>query len=208
MKRLQAAPEEADIVDLTHEAAGVARIDGKTVFVADALPGERRAPAPHAPSPQGRLRRHGSSAARERRSRACHAARISAPAAAARLQHLAPAAQLAFKQAQLIENLSRLGGVQPDAAARAADRAGLVLPPSRASRHQARAAQGQGAGRVPRAVFALRHRPAGMPRPGRARRRADHAARAAGRVAVHRRPRAAGRGGRVATTWWRSCCAC
>ena len=41
MKRLQMAPEEADIVDLTHEAAGVARIDGKTVFVADALPGER-----------------------------------------------------------------------------------------------------------------------------------------------------------------------
>jgi 23S rRNA (uracil1939-C5)-methyltransferase len=60
MKRLQLAPEEADIVDLTHEAAGVAKIDGKTVFVADAL----------------------------------------------------PAAQLAFKQSQLLENLARLGGVQ------------------------------------------------------------------------------------------------
>ena len=41
MKRLQVAPEEADVVDLTHDAEGVARIDGKTVFVADALPGER-----------------------------------------------------------------------------------------------------------------------------------------------------------------------
>jgi len=29
------------------------------------------------------------------------------------LQHLAPAAQLAFKQAQLLENLARLGGVEP-----------------------------------------------------------------------------------------------
>ena len=41
MKRLQMAPEEADIVDLTHAAEGVARIDGKTVFVADSLPHER-----------------------------------------------------------------------------------------------------------------------------------------------------------------------
>src|SRR5512134_2723187 len=41
MKRVSAAPEEADIVDLSHEAKGVARVDGRTVFVADALPGER-----------------------------------------------------------------------------------------------------------------------------------------------------------------------
>ena len=41
MKRINVAPEEADIVDLTHEARGVARVDGKTVFIDDALPGER-----------------------------------------------------------------------------------------------------------------------------------------------------------------------
>jgi 23S rRNA (uracil1939-C5)-methyltransferase len=38
MKRINVAPEEADIVDLSHEARGVARIAGKTVFVADSLP--------------------------------------------------------------------------------------------------------------------------------------------------------------------------
>ena len=41
MKRINVAPEEADVVDLSHKARGVARIDGKTVFVADSLPGER-----------------------------------------------------------------------------------------------------------------------------------------------------------------------
>ena len=41
MKRISAGPEEADIVDLSHEGHGVARIEGKAVFVADALPGER-----------------------------------------------------------------------------------------------------------------------------------------------------------------------
>jgi 23S rRNA (uracil1939-C5)-methyltransferase len=112
MKRLQAAPEEADIVDLTNEAQGVARIDGKAVFVADALPGERV-----------RLRRT------HRHRKVDYAIteqvlRASPDRVAPRcphfgtcggcaLQHLAPAAQLAFKQAQLLENLARLGEVQP-----------------------------------------------------------------------------------------------
>jgi 23S rRNA (uracil1939-C5)-methyltransferase len=112
MKRLQVAPEEADIVDLTHDAEGVAHIDGRAVFVADALPGERV-----------RLRRT------HRHRKVDHAVteavlRPSADRVVPRcphfgtcggcaLQHLSPQGQLAFKQSQLIENLVRLGGVEP-----------------------------------------------------------------------------------------------
>ena len=113
MKRLQMTPEEADIVDLTHDAAGVARIDGKTVFVADSLPGERVL-----------LRR----THRQRKldfavtEQVLRASPDRVPARCAHygicggcvLQHLAPDAQLAFKQSQLLENLSRLGSVQAE----------------------------------------------------------------------------------------------
>ncbi|HEX9206593.1 MAG TPA: 23S rRNA (uracil(1939)-C(5))-methyltransferase RlmD [Steroidobacteraceae bacterium] len=112
MKRLQVAPEEADIVDLTHEAAGVARIDGKTVFVADALPGERVV--------LRRTHRHRKvdyavteqvlTASPDRVVPRCPHFGLCGGCA---LQHLAPAAQLAFKQKQLLENLARLGGVEP-----------------------------------------------------------------------------------------------
>ena len=109
------------------------------------------------------------------------------------LQHLAPAAQLAFKQSQLVENLARLGAVHAERLLEPLPGSGLELPQARAPRHQARAAQGQGAGRLSRALIALRGGPARMPRAGRAGRRIDHAARADGRGPDDREPRAAGR---------------
>ncbi|HET7202698.1 MAG TPA: 23S rRNA (uracil(1939)-C(5))-methyltransferase RlmD [Steroidobacteraceae bacterium] len=112
MKRLQAAPEEADIVDLTHEAQGVARIDGKAVFVADALPGERVR--------LRRTHRHRKvdyaiteEVLRASPDRVVPRCPHFGTCGGCALQHLAPAAQLAFKQAQLLENLARVGDVQP-----------------------------------------------------------------------------------------------
>jgi 23S rRNA (uracil1939-C5)-methyltransferase len=113
MKRITAAPEEAEIVDLSHEAKGVARIDGKTVFVADALPGERVV--------LRRTHRH-----RNFDEAVCEQVLRPSPdrvppqcphfgvCGGCALQHLAPEAQLVFKQSQLIENLARLGGVKPE----------------------------------------------------------------------------------------------
>ena len=112
MKRISAAPEEADVVDLSHEGMGVARVDGKAVFVADALPGERvvmRRVARHRNFDQAVLESV-LVASPDRVAAACpHFGTCGGCA----LQHLDPAAQLRFKQAQLLENLARLGGVEP-----------------------------------------------------------------------------------------------
>ena len=110
--RSGAAPEEARIVDLTHDARGVARIEGRTVFVSDALPGER------VTMRRGKRRRSYDEAA---------LIAVLEPSAArvvpecphfgvcggCALQHLTPAAQLEFKQTQLLENLARIGEVTP-----------------------------------------------------------------------------------------------
>jgi len=113
MKRISAAPEEADIIDLSHEAHGVARIDGKAVFVTDALPGERVM--------LKRVKRHRNFDEAVLESVITPSPdRVTPPCphygtcGGCALQHLAPAAQLAFKQAQLLENLARLGSVEPE----------------------------------------------------------------------------------------------
>jgi 23S rRNA (uracil1939-C5)-methyltransferase len=103
---------EADIVDLSHDGRGIARIDGKAVFVAGALPMERV-----------RLR------VTKRRRNMDEAALVEVLAASAErvaprcahfglcggcsLQHLSAGAQLAAKQRELLENLQRIGNVQP-----------------------------------------------------------------------------------------------
>jgi 23S rRNA (uracil1939-C5)-methyltransferase len=113
MKRISVAPEEADIVDLSHEGHGVAKPDGKAVFVADALPGERVVM-----KRVGRRRNYDEAvlervlaASPDRVPAECPHFGVCGGCA---LQHLAPGAQLAFKQAQLLENLARLGSVQPE----------------------------------------------------------------------------------------------
>jgi 23S rRNA (uracil1939-C5)-methyltransferase len=103
---------EADIADLSHDGRGVARIDGKAVFVAGALPGERvrlRFTGKH---------RHYDEAAVEEVLRASPD-RVEPRCAhfgicnGCALQHLSAPAQIAAKQRVLLENLERIGKVQP-----------------------------------------------------------------------------------------------
>jgi 23S rRNA (uracil1939-C5)-methyltransferase len=112
-KHLNTGPvEEADIVDLAHDGRGIARVAGKAVFIDGALPGER------VRFRVLKRRRHLDEAglvdvllaSPERVAPRCQHFGICGGCS---MQHLAPAAQLAAKQKQLLENLQRIGNVQP-----------------------------------------------------------------------------------------------
>ena len=103
---------EASIEDLSHDGRGVARVEGKTVFVADALPGERvRAK---------RVRKHRNfdearaeeilDASPDRVPPHCRHFGVCGGCV---LQHLAPSAQIAAKQNVLAQNFARIGHVEP-----------------------------------------------------------------------------------------------
>ncbi|MDP9012507.1 MAG: 23S rRNA (uracil(1939)-C(5))-methyltransferase RlmD [Pseudomonadota bacterium] len=105
--------QEADVVDLAHDGRGIARIEGKAVFIEGALPGERV-----------RFRVF------KRRRQFDEAGLVDVLTASpdrvipkcahfgvcggCSLQHLAPAAQLAAKERQLLDNLERIGRVRPE----------------------------------------------------------------------------------------------
>jgi 23S rRNA (uracil1939-C5)-methyltransferase len=103
---------ETEVVDLAHDGRGVAKHEGKALFVDGALPGERV---------RVRLLKR----RRQFDEAALLEVLVSSPdrveprcahfglCGGCSLQHLAPAAQLRSKQQQLLQNLERIGGVQP-----------------------------------------------------------------------------------------------
>ena len=114
MPRRASFPEfEAEIVDLSHDGRGVARRDGKAMFVAGGLVGERvRA------KQTGRHRNYDEGVVLEVLTpsplrvapRCVHFDTCSGCV----LQHLDAEAQIQAKQHVLLENLERIGGVRPN----------------------------------------------------------------------------------------------
>jgi 23S rRNA (uracil1939-C5)-methyltransferase len=106
------APFEARIVDLAHDGRGVAKIDGKAVFIADALPGERVMARR-----VGRRRSHDDAVLIEVLEASADRVEPRCPhfglCGGCSLQHVAPAAQLAAKDHILHDNLQRIGRVTP-----------------------------------------------------------------------------------------------
>ena len=106
-----AAIETATVCALTHEGEGVVRA-GKTAFVAGALPGERirfRRARRHRQHDDGELLEVLESSPERAAPRCAHFGVCGGCA----LQHLAPAAQLAAKEAELRETLARVAQVAP-----------------------------------------------------------------------------------------------
>ena len=104
------APFEARVVDLAHDGRGVARVDGKTVFISDALPGERVLA-----SRVSRRRSHDEAVLVEVLEASPDRVEPRCPhfgvCGGCSLQHMAPAAQLAAKERTLHDNLARIGKV-------------------------------------------------------------------------------------------------
>jgi len=104
---------EADIVDLSHDGRGVARIDGKAVFVEGALPRERvrlRVVKRRRQMDEAVLVEV-LTASPDRATPRCQHFGICGGCS---MQHLSAGAQLAAKQRELLENLERIGSVHPE----------------------------------------------------------------------------------------------
>jgi 23S rRNA (uracil1939-C5)-methyltransferase len=111
---LPATPVTAAIDSLSHEGRGVARHNGKTMFVDNALPGEEVLARI--------VRRHGRfDEAVAVEVITASASRVPPPCAhfgvcgGCSLQHLVPAAQVEHKQAMLMEQFRHVGKVEPEA---------------------------------------------------------------------------------------------
>lgn len=115
MARLDQTPFLAEIVDLSHEGRGVARRDdGKAVFIAGALPGERVMARLTA-----RSRRFDEAVTLDVLSASPDRVEPRCPhfgtCGGCALQHLEASQQIVAKQRVLQENLERIGHVAPDA---------------------------------------------------------------------------------------------
>ncbi|HUG03888.1 MAG TPA: 23S rRNA (uracil(1939)-C(5))-methyltransferase RlmD [Steroidobacteraceae bacterium] len=106
-------PETADIVSLDHDGRGVARIDGKAVFVPGALPGERVLL-----QRRRRRRRHDEAdlleVLRPAPDRVAPRCRHFGICGGCSLQHLSHESQLAAKGRMVADELARIGGVEPE----------------------------------------------------------------------------------------------
>jgi 23S rRNA (uracil1939-C5)-methyltransferase len=117
-KRTPAEPQAARIDSLTHEGRGVARVQGKAVFIDGALPGEEvlfRLTRRHGRFDEGAVTEV-LTASPERVPPGCPCFSVCGGCS---LQHVAVEGQLAHKQRVMLEQLAHIGKVRPE----------TVLPP-------------------------------------------------------------------------------
>ena len=111
--RAEATHVIATVVDLTHDGEGVADVDGRRLFVAGALPGERVEIA------LGKRKRQLQEATLVRvlepsADRVVPGCEYFGRCGGCALQHLEHGAQVRFKQEAVKQALARIGQVEPD----------------------------------------------------------------------------------------------
>ena len=102
----------ANVTGLAHDGRGIAHIDSKAVFIQDALPDEQvqfHYTATHSQFDEGVCDQVIQAAADRVEPRCAHFG----VCGGCSLQHLAPERQIEYKQDWLLDNLSRIGKVQP-----------------------------------------------------------------------------------------------
>ena len=104
---------EAFVESLDHEGRGVSRVDGKTIFIEGALPGERVSFAPYKVKPNYELAEvvRVLEASAQRVEPACEYFGVCGGCS---MQHLEPSAQVAAKQRVLENALWHIGRVRPE----------------------------------------------------------------------------------------------
>jgi len=110
--RPEAALQSAEVTDLAHDGRGIARVEGKTVFIDGALPGERvewQRTKRGRSFDEGRLVQVLDPSPDRVAPRCAHFGLCGGCA----LQHLSSPRQLEFKQRQLLDALTRIGQVEP-----------------------------------------------------------------------------------------------
>ena len=111
--KLPLDPVETQIESLSHDGRGVARINGKTVFIDGALGGERvkfRYSKKHSKYDEGRVVEILTSAPDRVEAKCQHYG----VCGGCSLMHMAPEAQLALKQKTLMEQMSHFGHIEPE----------------------------------------------------------------------------------------------
>lgn len=110
----QAVPQgkAVAVTALSHDGRGIAKLSGKTLFIEDALPGEDvtfRVYKRHRDYDEARVAEVLKASPDRRTPRCAHFGTCGGCS----LQHLDPVAQLAAKQQTLLDNLKRIGNVEP-----------------------------------------------------------------------------------------------
>ena len=111
--KLPLEPVETLIESLSHDGRGVARIDGKTVFIDGALGGERvkfRYSKKHSKYDEGRVVEILTSAPDRVEAKCQHYG----VCGGCSLMHMAPEAQLVLKQKTLMEQMNHFGHIEPE----------------------------------------------------------------------------------------------